>query len=241
MSWLTATRLSFFEGPANVTSAPFPVLYEDNHLLVVNKPAMLVTMGAAPEKPSLLQQARDYIGHKYQKPGKVYLGIVSRLDAPVSGVVVIARTSKASARLNEQFRARTVKKEYWALVEDVPQPDNGLWTDWLVHHERHRKVLAVEREQSDAKQAVLEYQLVGRWGRFQCLKISPQTGRKHQIRVQLSARGLPIVGDRKYDSGVAFPDGIALHARGLAFEHPVGSEPMKFELEPPASWEQAKG
>ena len=219
-----------------VTKAPFPVLYEDNHLLVVDKPPQLVTMGAPAGTPSLIEQARDYIRRKYDKPGKVYLGIVSRLDAPVSGVLVIARTSKAASRLTEQFRLRTVVKKYWALVEEVPQPPEGHWVDWLMHHDRHRKVLAVEAERAGAKRAELSYRLLDPVGAYQCLEIQLQTGRKHQIRVQLSARGLPIVGDRKYESQRSFPAGIALHSRQLGFAHPVGGKQLDFLVDPPSSW-----
>ncbi len=219
-----------------MTKAPFPVLYEDNHLLVVDKPPALVTMGAPAGTTSLIEQARDYIKRKYNKPGKVYLGIVSRLDAPVSGVLVIARTSKAASRLTEQFRQRAVVKKYWALVEEVPQPAEGHWIDWLVHHDRHRKVLAVEAERAGARRAELSYRLLDPVGRYQCLEVQLQTGRKHQIRVQLSARGLPIVGDRKYDSLQSFPVGIALHSCQLEFSHPVGDEWLQFQVPPPASW-----
>lgn len=223
-----------------MTHAPFPVLYEDNHLLVVNKPAMLVTMGAAPGVPSLIEQARNYIGIKYEKPGKVYLGIVSRLDAPVTGVVVLARTSKAASRLSDQFRNREVVKKYQALVESAPQPAEGQWRDWLVHHERHRKVLAVDRERPDAKQAILNYRVIGGWGSFHCLEIDLETGRKHQIRVQLASRDVPIVGDRKYDSPQSFPEGIALHASLLEFQHPVRDETLRFEVDVPESWQQVR-
>ena len=219
-----------------VTNAPFAVLYEDNHLLVVDKPPLLVTMGAPAGTPSLIEQARDYIRRRYDKPGNVYLGIVSRLDAPVSGALVIARTSKAASRLNGQFREGAVLKKYWALVEDVPQPASGHWTDWLMHHDRHRKVLAVEAGRVGAKRAELSYRLLDPIGGYQCLEVELQTGRKHQIRVQLSARGLPIVGDRKYDSQRPFPAGIALHSRQLGFAHPVGGEWLEFLVDPPDSW-----
>jgi 23S rRNA pseudouridine1911/1915/1917 synthase len=219
-----------------VTNAPFAVLYEDNHLLVVDKPPLLVTMGAPAGTPSLIEQARDYIRRRYNKPGNVYLGIVSRLDAPVSGALVIARTSKAASRLTEQFRQGAVLKKYWALVEEAPQPASGHWTDWLMHHDRHRKVLAVEAGQAGAKRAELSYRLLDPVGGYQCLEVELQTGRKHQIRVQLSARGLPIVGDRKYDSQRPFPTGIALHSRQLGFAHPVGGEWLEFLVDPPGSW-----
>jgi 23S rRNA pseudouridine1911/1915/1917 synthase len=180
------------------------VLYEDNHLLAVNKPALLATMGVAEDKPSLLTLAKEYIRQEYHKPGNVYLGIVSRLDAPVTGVVLLARTSKAASRLTEQFRDHRVEKIYWALVEGGVDASAAELHDFLCKDERHRRMHV--------------------------------TGRKHQIRVQLSHASLPIVGDRKYGSSTSFPRGIALHARRLVVEHPVRKEPLTIEAPLPESW-----
>ena len=127
-------------------------------------------------------------------------------------------------------------KKYWALVEEVPQPPGGRWVDWLKHHDRHRKVLAVEAEQAGAKRAELSYRLLDPLGGYQCLEIQLQTGRKHQIRLQLSHDGYPILGDRKYGSEVSFPKGIALHAYSLSFQHPVQGQRMEFTAPLPASW-----
>ena len=220
------------------------VLYEDNHLLAVNKPAMLPTMGVAADRPSLLTVAKEYIRHKYAKPGNVYLGIVSRLDAPVTGVVLLARTSKAAGRLTKQFRERTVDKTYWAIVEGRVEPPTGRLVDYLRKDERHRRVHATSRQTPDAQLAELDYRVLGQSDgepslqerSLTLLEVRPRTGRKHQIRVQLSQAAWPIVGDRKYGARRAFPHGIALHARRLGVEHPVSKIQIVLEAPLPASW-----
>jgi 23S rRNA pseudouridine1911/1915/1917 synthase len=213
------------------------VLYEDNHLLVVNKPAGLPTMGVAENRPSLLLLAKDYVARKYNKPGNVYLGIVSRLDAPVTGVVLMARTSKAAARLSAQFRAREVEKQYWAVVEGKIEPTQATVTHYLLKDERHRKMHTTHAQARGAVQAVLHYDLLKFERGLSLIEVRPHTGRKHQIRVQLAKLGFPIVGDRKYGSRRTLPAGIALHARRLVIEHPVRREPAAFEAAVPASWE----
>ena len=215
---------------------PFEILYEDNHLLAVIKPAGLPTMGVEADQPSLWSAARQYIKDRYGKPGNVFLGIVSRLDAPVTGVVLMARTSKAAQRLTEQFRGRTVLKRYWALVEHPPAPRAGRWIDWLLKDERHRKVLLCQSDAVGAQQASLAYRTLTVGGGATHLEIELETGRKHQIRVQLAARHLPVLGDRKYGSRVQFPQGIALHARQVTFEHPVRKVPVTLEAPVPRSW-----
>jgi 23S rRNA pseudouridine1911/1915/1917 synthase len=220
------------------------VLYEDNHLLVVNKPAMLPTMGVAEDRPSLLSAAKDYIRAKYAKPGNVFLGIVSRLDAPVTGVVLLARTSKAAGRLAKQFRDRDVEKIYWAIVEGTIEPPEGRLIDYLYKDERHRRVHASAAETPGAQVAELQYRTVGlhhgepqlRDRSASLLEVRPHTGRKHQIRVQLSQAGFPILGDRKYGSVRRFPAGIALHARRLVARHPVSKMQMEFEAPLPEAW-----
>lgn len=212
------------------------VLYEDNHLLAVCKPAGLPTMGVSADRDSLLTVAKQYIKEKYNKPGNVYLGIVSRLDAPVTGVVLIARTSKAARRLSEQFRRRDIQKRYWALVPHPPNPASGTWTDWVRKDERHRKVLIASPEAAGAKEAILSYWTLNAKRSVTQLEIALTTGRKHQIRVQLSARRYPVLGDRKYGSRVHFPRGIALHARELWFAHPVRKTPVHIVSPPPCSW-----
>lgn len=216
--------------------APLQVLYEDNHLLAVNKPAGLATMGVADDVPSLLSLAKRYIKDRYQKPGNVYLGVVSRLDAPVTGVVVLARTSKAAARLSQQFRERDVAKLYWALVEGRPDPAAGSCDDYMIHDERHRRMHTVSGPRPDAQSARLEYRTLTALAKATWLEVLPHTGRKHQIRLQLATRGWPVVGDRKYGAKLAFPAGIALHARSLVIEHPVLHEPLELTAPTPASW-----
>jgi 23S rRNA pseudouridine1911/1915/1917 synthase len=226
-------------------AAMLEVLYQDNHLLAVNKPAMLPTMGVAGDRPSLLAVAKQYLREKYSKPGNVYLGIVSRLDAPVTGVVLMARTSKAAGRLAKQFRERDVEKVYWAVVEGAIEPPAGSLTDYLRKDERHRKVHVTTEHASGAQSAELSYRLIEASagqpqlrdsGRLSLLEIRPRTGRKHQIRVQLARAGFPILGDRKYGSGRPFTAGIALHARRLVIEHPVSKMKISIEAPLPASW-----
>ena len=219
-----------------MAKAPFPILYEDNHLLVVDKPPGLATMGVAAGIPSLLSEAKAYIKRKYQKPGNVYLGIVSRLDAPVTGVLVLARTSKAAARLTEQFRSKEVEKSYWALVEPEVEPAQATLQDWVRKDERHRRMHIATAENPDAKEAILSYRTLQSNRRSTLLEVDLQTGRKHQIRLQLSHQGHPILGDRKYGSKVSFPAGIALHAHSLSFQHPVQKEQLDFTAPLPAAW-----
>lgn len=220
------------------------ILYEDNHLLVVSKPAGLATMGTPADKSSLLEVARQYVKQRYAKPGNVYLGIVSRLDAPVTGVVVLARTSKAARRLTEQFRTRAVQKIYWTLVEGRVQPASGRYVDWVGHDERHRKMRIVGQSLPGAREARLCYRLLKDMGdaspgeHASLLEVEIETGRKHQIRLQLAHHGHPVLGDRKYGSRRAFPSGIALHALRLVISHPVSGESLELESPLPDSWKK---
>jgi 23S rRNA pseudouridine1911/1915/1917 synthase len=216
------------------------VLYEDNHLLAVNKPAMLPTMGVAEDRSSLLAVAKEYIRQKHSKPGNVYLGIVSRLDAPVTGVVLMARTSKAAARLTALFREREVEKTYWALVDGRVDPPFGQLTHYLRKDERHRRMHVTGASFSGAQRAELAYRILPARKDVApgtLIEIQLLTGRKHQIRVQLADAGWPIIGDRKYGSVRRFLDGIALHSRRLTIEHPVRKTPLTIEAPLPASWE----
>jgi 23S rRNA pseudouridine1911/1915/1917 synthase len=215
------------------------VLYEDNHLLAVNKPAMLPTMGVAEDRESLLVLAKEYLRRKYNKPGNVYLGIVSRLDAPVTGVVLMARTSKAAGRLSEQFREREVDKTYWAIVEGQIDPSSGRLVDHVRKDERHRRMHIAPATASDAQRAELSYVTLPReLGKLSLLEVHLHTGRKHQIRVQLSYAGFPIVGDRKYASRRPFSSGIALHSRRLVVTHPVSKMHIEIEAPLPQSWQR---
>ena len=214
------------------------VLYEDNHLLLVNKPAGLPTMGVQDDVPSLLSEARQYVRQKYNKPGNVYLGVVSRLDAPVSGVVLLARTSKAASRLTEQFRNRTVEKTYWAIVAGRVNPGRGTLHDHVRKDERHRRMHIASPQTPGSKEARLSYRTLCTLDDKTLLEVKLETGRKHQIRVQMAHRGHPIVGDRKYGSRQRFEPGIALHAYRLEFEHPVRHDWIKLVCPLPSSWAQ---
>jgi 23S rRNA pseudouridine1911/1915/1917 synthase len=214
------------------------VIYEDNHLLVVSKPVGLATMGVAEHVPSLLSVAKEYIRRRYQKPGNVYLGAMSRLDAPVSGVLVFARTSKAAARLTEQFRTRAVDKTYWAIVSGTVPPTQAECVDWLRKDERHRRMHLATPSEPGAQEARLSFRRLQRLSRGWLLEVRLETGRKHQIRLQLSSRGFPVVGDRKYGSRDTFPAGIALHARSLTCTHPTRGDELKFVAPPPAAWRE---
>jgi len=216
--------------------APWPILYEDNHLLVINKPALLATMGVEEDRESLLKQAKAYIGRKYQKPGAVYLGIVSRLDAPVTGVVVLARTSKAAARLTTQFKSRQVEKIYWAMLSEALHPAAGSLENSLCKDERHRRMRVVPAGTPGSQVARLNYRTLHSARERTLVEVTLETGRKHQIRLQLAQAGSPIIGDRKYGSEVPFGRGIALHARRLSLLHPVKQEPLEFLAPVPSSW-----
>ena len=217
---------------------PLKILYEDNHLLVVDKPALVATMGALPGKPTLVEMAKKYIAEKYNKPGKVYLGVVSRLDAFVTGVIVFARTSKAADRLNQQFQKRTTKKTYWAIVPDRLVRSEGQLNDWVLKDDDARLMRVVPPETQSSKQALLEYQTIGQNSNDDTVLVSIQlqTGRKHQIRVQFSNLKCPIIGDRKYGSPHPFQSGIALHSRFLTLEHPTKRNELTFESPVPKEW-----
>jgi 23S rRNA pseudouridine1911/1915/1917 synthase len=220
------------------------ILYEDNHCLAVNKPAPLLTQSASPEIPSLEALARDYLRTKYHKAGRVYLGVPHRLDRPVSGVVLFARSSKAAGRLAEQFHERQVTKRYWALVEGDVSADEGEWSDWLLKIAAEARTERVEPETPGAKVAVLSYRVLRRFEGRTLLEIEPKTGRSHQIRVQAASRGWPICGDVLYGAKTEFGPSaelprdrvIALHARSLTFLHPIRYEPVEVIAPLPAYW-----
>jgi len=220
---------------------PLEILYADNHLLAINKPAGLATMGLAPGEPTLLEAAKAWVKAQFAKPGNVYLGVVSRLDAPVTGVVLLARTSKAAARLSEQFRQHRVDKVYWALVHGPVDPPVGDCLDWLRKDERHRRVAVVRPGLSGGQESRLRYRRLEVLGGDTLLEISLETGRKHQIRVQLAHRGHPVVGDLKYGSRREFPRGIALHARRLVVMHPVdAARPIEITAPLPLYWPRVR-
>ena len=216
------------------------VIFEDNHLLVIDKPALLPTMGARAGEDSLVVRSKEYLREKYNKPGNVYLGVVSRLDSFVSGVIVLARTSKAASRLSDQFRKRSPDKTYLAIVPDNDSiPDQGRLEHFLYKDESQHRMVAMRKASSQrpqAKEAILNYTTLGKNNDQRLLQIKLETGRKHQIRVQLAAVGCPIIGDRKYDSDVGFKTGIALHSHRLTIEHPTQRSSQSFQSEPPTFW-----
>lgn len=215
---------------------PLDLLYEDNHLLVVNKRAMLPTMGVVDGRPTLLEECKAYLKEKYKKPGNVYLGIVSRLDAPVTGVVVLARTSKAAARLTRQYKEHRVDKVYLALVPHKVDPPEAELCDLVRKDERHRRMHIVLASHPEAQKAILRYKTRKTHGGLTLLEVQLITGRKHQIRVQLAHADHPIVGDRKYGSDRPFPEGIALHSRRTELEHPVLQKRLTFLAPLPPAW-----
>lgn len=207
------------------------VIYEDNHIIIVNKQAGEIVQGDKTGDRTLADDVKAYIKEKYAKPGDVFLGVVHRLDRPVSGVVVFARTSKALSRLNDMFRTGKIQKTYQAIVpateKSVATPD-GEWVTvdtWLTRNERQNKAFSHQREVAGSKRAVLDYRIIGRGDRYNLLEVRLHTGRHHQIRCQLSSLGMSIKGDLKYGSPRSNPDGsISLHARHIAFEHPVSHQ-----------------
>ena len=214
------------------------ILYEDNHLLAVNKPPGLPTMGVKAHQTSLVTLAKQYIKRRYRKPGNVYLGVMSRLDAGTSGVVVLARTSKAAARLTEQFRKRRVSKTYWALVSGHLEEPQGELLDWVVKDEPNQRMAIASADDNGAKEARLRYQVLGKVSGGSLLEIELLTGRKHQIRLQLASRGLALWGETKYAKGKPFGGAIGLHARRLVLEHPVRKTPLELTAPPGPAWRE---
>ena len=211
------------------------VLYEDNHIIVVNKQAGEIVQGDKTGDTPLSDLVKDYIKVKYDKPGEVFLGVVHRLDRPVSGVVLFARTSKALSRLNAMFASHEkVQKTYWAIVANPPREERGTLIHWLTRDEKANKARAYDREVPGSKRAVLDYELVGRSDRYYLLEVHLHTGRHHQIRCQLAKMGCPIKGDLKYGAPRSNPDGsISLHARRLCLEHPVSHETVNVAADVP--------
>lgn len=201
------------------------VVYEDNHIIVVNKTASEIVQGDKTGDIPLSETVKQYIKEKYAKPGNVFLGVTHRLDRPVSGLVVFAKTSKALTRLNEMFRISEVKKTYWAIVKNCPPAEEGELVHFLVRNEKQNKSYAYDKEVSHSKKAVLHYRLIGRSQNYYLLEVDLKTGRHHQIRCQLAKMGCPIKGDLKYGFPRSNPDGsICLHARKVEFIHPVSKE-----------------
>jgi 23S rRNA pseudouridine1911/1915/1917 synthase len=201
------------------------VLLEDNHLIVINKKASQIVQGDKTGDVPLSEHLKNYLKVKYNKPGKVFLGVVHRLDRPVSGVVVFARTDKALSRMNEIFRSRDVQKVYWAIVEHRPAQNEGKLINWLNKNEKQNKSYVVKEGSAGALRAELDYKLLASSDKYHLLEVQLHTGRHHQIRCQLAHMGCIIKGDLKYGAKRSNPDAsISLHARGISFTHPVKGE-----------------
>ncbi len=224
-------------------SAELEVLYEDNHLIAVNKRAGDLVQGDETGDEPLPERIKAYLKVKYDKPGNVFLGVVHRLDRPTSGIVVFARTSKALGRMNDLFRHRDTLKVYWALCERAPAEPFGKLTDFLAKNAKQNKSYVVEANHPKGKKAELSYRLLGSLERYHLIEIELHTGRHHQIRAQLAAIGCIIRGDLKYGAKRSNPDGsISLHARKLEFVHPVQKEPISITVPCPSEkiWQEAQ-
>ena len=217
------------------------VLYEDNHCLAVNKPAGVPSQGDETGSESLGDLVTRYLRMRYDKPGKVYVGLLHRLDRPTSGVVLLAKTSKAAGRLSAQFRAGTITKVYWAIVEGGPAGDDGEWIDQLEKDRRINRSRVLAEGDSEGKEARVVFRVLERSASETKLELRPETGRSHQLRAQLAGRGMPIIGDSKYGARtrIVASDGrgrIALHARELTFTHPTRGEAIAVVAPLPADW-----
>lgn len=203
------------------------VLFEDNHIIVVNKRVGDIAQGDKTGDKPLSDVVKEYLKDKYNKPGKVFLGVVHRLDRPTTGVVIFARTTKALTRLNELFKIRETKKTYWAVVKKKPEPESGSLVHYLKRDEKRNMSKAHLKEVPDSKLASLDYKVIKQLDNYTVLEVDLHTGRHHQIRAQLSAIGSPIKGDLKYGADRSNPDGgISLHARKLVFTHPVTKDEL---------------
>lgn len=211
------------------------VVYEDNHIIIVNKASGEIVQGDKTGDRPLADIVKEYIKEKYNKPGNVFLGVVHRLDRPVGGLVVFAKTSKALSRLNDMFRNGDVHKTYWAIVKKRDIPSEGTLTGWLTRNERQNKSYAHDREVTGAKKAVLNYKVRSVSDNYMLLEVQLLTGRHHQIRCQLAHMGCPIKGDLKYGAPRSNPDGsISLQSHRVEFVHPVSKERICIEAPVPA-------
>ncbi|MDU1905347.1 MAG: RNA pseudouridine synthase [Dysgonomonas sp.] len=198
------------------------VLYEDNHIIIVNKTVSEIVQGDKTGDKPLSEIVKEWLKAKYNKPGNVFCGVTHRLDRPVSGIVIFAKTSKALSRLNEMFKNKEIKKIYWAITKNNPPEPTGTLTHYLVRNEKQNKSYAYDVEKPNSKKAILHYKLMTQSDKYKLLEIDLETGRHHQIRCQLSKMGCPIKGDLKYGAERSNSDGgISLHARKVSFIHPV--------------------
>lgn len=216
------------------TSRLLEVLYEDNHLIAINKKPSQIVQADKTGDISLEILVKKYIAEKYNKPGDAFLGVIHRIDRPVSGVVVFARTSKALTRLNEMVKNREIQKIYWAIVKNKPAHTEGRLENYLVRNEAKNKTSITGKSNPHAQQALLDYKMIAQSDNYYLLEIQLITGRHHQIRAQLAGMGCPIKGDLKYGSERSNPDAsICLHARSVTFLHPVKNEEIIIEAAPP--------
>ena len=210
------------------------VLFEDNHIIIINKRVGDIVQGDKTGDKPLSEVVKSYIKDKYNKPGNVYLGVVHRLDRPTSGVVIFARTSKALSRLNQALRDKTIQKTYWAIVKQTPEKEADTLIHYLIKNPKNNKSTAYTSEKQGAKKAVLHYKILKKFDNYSLLGIDLETGRHHQIRVQLAYIGSPIKGDLKYGFSRSNKDGgIQLHARKIKFTHPVSKEILEIEAPTP--------
>lgn len=201
------------------------VIYEDNHIIIVDKDSSEIVQGDKTGDTPLSETVKQYIKEKYDKPGDVFLGVVHRLDRPVSGLVMFARTSKALTRLNKMFQNGEVHKTYWALTKNHPPKDEDELVNWLVRNEKQNKSYAYDKEVPNSKKAILHYKVIGKTDFYTLIEINLKTGRHHQIRCQLSNIGCPIKGDLKYGAKRSNPDGgISLQSHSMTFIHPVSKK-----------------
>lgn len=211
------------------------VLYEDNHIIAVNKSSSEIVQGDKTGDTPLSEKVKEYIKEKYNKPGAVYLGVTHRLDRPTSGVLLFARTSKALTRLNEMFKSKDkIRKTYWAVVDKQPNKQEATLKHWLIRNQKQNKSYAYESPKDGAKEAILSYKLIGKSDSYYLLEVELHTGRHHQIRAQLAAIGCKIKGDMKY--GFSRPNkngGIHLHARKIEFVHPVSQKEISIVAKTP--------
>ncbi|TRX66044.1 RluA family pseudouridine synthase [Carboxylicivirga sp. M1479] len=212
------------------------ILYEDNHIIAINKLSSDIVQGDKTGDETLSDRVKAYIKKKYNKPGDVFLGVVHRLDRPVSGVVLFARTSKALSRLNKMFQEKTIKKTYWAIVGELPKEDSGRLVHHILKNSEKNKAYAFPKPRHGSKEAILNYRLVSGLKNYYMLEVDLETGRHHQIRCQLAKIGCSIKGDLKYGFPRSNKDGsISLHARKIEFEHPVKKEPITIIASTPES------
>ena len=212
----------------NNESIKMEIIYEDNHLIAVNKNCHEIVQGDKTGDVPLSEMLKTWLKEKYAKQGNVFVGVSHRLDRPVTGVVLFAKTSKALVRINELFRLGKIEKTYWAITKNCPDEPEGELTHWLIRYGKHNKSAAFDVEKPNSKRAVLHYRLIAKSERYCLLEIDLKTGRHHQIRCQLAKIGCPVKGDLKYGSERSNPDGgISLHARSISFIHPVSQQPVE--------------